>query len=462
MELSLQSYFDIGVSYALGDTAFDRPEKATVPDILGIGIRNPLGLGIRYELGERSPIVALWRHQAIAKVDAPEMELGYDGLAPDNPDTCAAFDNFKNQLRDLVKLHTIKFLELTVYGIGIVFLRLDFSAGVPERFAAGFGRCFEFAAYSVDVSDALLETARQVAAERVRKAPRRCWRRDTGIAIQRLSRRPAPEIQRDEKGYMETRLFSAFTHIAMCVDKDDDVKAIKRHLLPQKDGTGDPDRVALPFEYHGTIHFNWAACVIEPRSYNKPEEPPETQIRRMLMCIQIAHTFQGACEAFQNLFLHETMDQAEGFIKGQRSGLTHIELNRLRTLALAVISLTRFESITQAAEDQAYFTAYDQQARLNRLHEIILSRSEVLLGVQEAEADQEQARRDDNLNTAVIFLTGCAVMSTLWDVYEFLKGESKGMQRFGLRLDALSGITFALLLILLIISRKIRHHKQRM
>ena len=37
-------------------------------------------MGIRYELDEMSPIIALWRDQAIAKVDAPEMELGYEGV----------------------------------------------------------------------------------------------------------------------------------------------------------------------------------------------------------------------------------------------------------------------------------------------------------------------------------------------------------------------------------------------
>jgi hypothetical protein len=87
--------------------------------------------------------------------------------------------------------------------------------------------------------------------------------------------------------------------------------------------------------------------VIEPQSYDKPEESPAKQMRRMLTCIEIAHTLHGAADAFQNLFLHETLVEAEGFIRGQPGGLNHIELNRLRTLALAVISLTKFETITQ-------------------------------------------------------------------------------------------------------------------
>jgi hypothetical protein len=54
MELSLQAYFDIGVSYGLGDSAFERPPQITDPDILGIGIRNPLGLGITHNVGDAS------------------------------------------------------------------------------------------------------------------------------------------------------------------------------------------------------------------------------------------------------------------------------------------------------------------------------------------------------------------------------------------------------------------------
>jgi hypothetical protein len=47
MEYSLQGYFDIGVSYGLGDDVFKDPGDATVPDILKIGSRRRRdGIGI--------------------------------------------------------------------------------------------------------------------------------------------------------------------------------------------------------------------------------------------------------------------------------------------------------------------------------------------------------------------------------------------------------------------------------
>lgn len=458
MEMSLQTYFDIGVSYGLGDNAFERPREATDPDILGIGIRNPLGLGITHNVDDAS--IALWRREARNKVDAPEMELGFTP-APEFPGSPATFEEFKADLKRMIDVHPIKCCALTIYAVGVVFLRLDFAAGVALPFANGFRSCFEYAAYGAEVAGILLKEARRVAEAQVKKPARRRWLRQPERTIRGLSRRPEPEIHVDEKGYKELRLFTGFTHLALCVDRSDDVEAIKRTLMPTRNGTDQPESEALHFEYHGTMHFNWAACVIEPRSYDKAGEGPAEQMRRMLTCIEIAHTFHGAAEAFQNLFLHETLVEAEGFIRGQRGGLNHIELNRLRTLALAVSSLTKFETITQAEEDQAYFRAYDRSAQLDKLHHTIQSRSEVLLSVQQAEADQEQERRDDNLNTAVIFLTGFAVLSALSDAYGFLKAEDKGLQEFLVRAETLSGVVLALLLILLVVRRRVIRHTAR-
>jgi hypothetical protein len=93
------------------------------------------------------------------------------------------------------------------------------------------------------------------------------------------------------------------------------------------------------------------------------------------------------------------------------------------------------------------------------LQENILRGSEVIFNVEKAEADQERERRVDNLNTAVIFLTGIAVLSALWDIYEFLKGENKGLEEFMLRADTLIVVVLLLLLILLGINRRVRHRR---
>ena len=148
----------------------------------------------------------------------------------------------------------------------------------------------------------------------------------------------------------------------------------------------------------------------------------------MLLCIQIAHTFQGACDAFERLFFHETIHQADGYIKGKPGGRNHVELNRLRTLALAVVSLTNFTPVAAAEEDQAYFKAYNENAKLGDMHDLILQRSEILLNVQQAEAEEEKTRRDLYLNTIVLTLTGFTLLSVLTDTYGFLRREEKWFQ----------------------------------
>jgi hypothetical protein len=439
MELSLQTYFDLGVTYGLGDSAFEPMQDATVSDILGIGIRNPLGLGRTGKLADAT--MNMWRRASVEKVDAPEMELGFEGSVQDCPNTPATIEEFKSSLKTLIAAHPVKTCQITIYAIGVVFLRLDCEPWVPLPLANGFRRCFEYAAYSEEVSRAILADARQLAAQSLKKPRRRWWRSaGSGSSILALSKRPDPEVQTDEKGYRELRLFPGFTHVALCTDVADKIEAIKVRPLQ--------DSEALGFEYHGTIHFNWAACVIAPRTFDKPEEPPHVQIRRMLMCIQIAHTFQAAVEAFNNLFLWETRVQAEGFIRGEAGGLDYIQLNRLRTLALAVVSLTSFESVTQTEEDQAYFRAYDRKAQLDKLRSNIRSNSEILSTVQRGESELEQERRDDWFNTLILFLTGFTMLTVLKDIYEFLKSEDTGIGENLLHDEAATAITVMLILAL--------------
>ena len=460
MEYSLQAYFDIGVSLGLGDDVFVNSEtRINSPDILKIGIRNPLGLGVRYRVNENSPeIIAEWRRYARSKVDDPEMELGYDDRLRRESTWDAGFEAFKQELRNLIEAHPIDICELTIYGIGVVFVRLDFSKGIPLHLLQGVGRCFEYAAYLEPVSMSLLNAAKKTADKTTEQhRPRKWWRRDVDVGIQGLSKRPAPEIQMDARGYKESRLFTAFTHVAMCVDNCDDVEEIKRRILPLKKNMKEPNSETLSFEHHGKIHFSWATCVIEPKSLEDPDETPKQQIQRMLLCIQIAHTFQGACDAFERLFLCETIRQADGYIKGKRGGRNHVELNRLRTLALAVVSLTNFSIVAAAEEDQAYFKAYNENAKVDDMHRLILMQCEILLNVQQAEAEEDEAKRDLYLNTVVLTLTGITMLSVIKETYDFVKGEERWLQPLFDREEVFSIVILLLAVTLLLLGKILRN-----
>ena len=215
------------------------------------------------------------------------------------------------------------------------------------------------------------------------------------------------------------------------------------------------------FGYHGVIYFSWDVCFVKPKDYSKKDEPPEKQIRRMLLCIQIAHTFQGALVAFDKLFENEARVDAEGFIRGEPGGLKYIQINRLRALVLAVIGLTKFKSVTETAEDQEYFAAYDKYAKLEDFHKHILANSEVLSTVQKGESELEQERRDDWLNTAVLFLTGFTMLTVLKDIFEFLKSEDTGVGANVLHDQIATAVTIMLILVILFLRRKVVHRRSR-
>jgi hypothetical protein len=342
MEYSLQGYFDLGVSYGLGDNVFKHSGAAEFPEIYGIGLPNRLGVGLLHNIDQDHCIVRQWRKEAARKIEDPVMELGYDYLL--SRDAGSEME-FKQELRQLVESHPIQLCHLTIYAIGVVFFRLDFARGIPSNLLQGFAHCFEYAGYLEPVSTALLNAARRAADAALKPSARKwslgAWmgRRGVGVGIQRLTRRPDPDIQIDQTGLKESRLFTSFTHVAMCVDKDDDVEEVRRSVLPTRYADGAPDSEAIHFEYHGVIHFNWAACVLEPKSFDSSADSPKGQIQRMLLCIQIAHSYHGVYEAFQRLFFYETFRQADGYISGLRVGRSYIELNRLRVLALAAVSL---------------------------------------------------------------------------------------------------------------------------
>jgi hypothetical protein len=450
MELSLYAYFDLGVSFGLTDSAFEPRDEATVRDILGIGISNPLGLGRTGPLSETT--LASWREVAIGQVERLEGERVL--TAP--PD----------DVRPTVTNHRIKTCEVTVFAVGVAFLRLDFAAGVPLPIASDFLHCFEFAAYTEQVSRKILVDSRSFAVGCLKKPPNRWWwpaawwpaaRRDPLVG---LSKRPEPTVTIDEKGYKELRLFSGLTHIASCVDEGDDVDQIKKSILTKKPDSEDPDCVVFPFQYHGRIWYNWAECVIEPRALDDPAETPEAQIRRMLMCIQIAHTFQGAVEAFRDLILHEIRVDADGFIKGEPGGLDYAGVNRLRALSAATIGLTQFASVTQTEEDRAYFRAYEANAQLGDLRDNLLKYSDVLAIVQKGESELEQERRDDWLNTAVIFLTGFTMLTVLKDIFEFLKDEDRGFLENWIHDEVTIASILMLIIALIFLRRRVVHPRR--
>lgn len=443
--------FDIGYSFGVGDVAMKSETLAPLPDISLVGISNPLGRGSVIDVRKQYvEVLRHWRREAVRQARRRELDIGWSSTFG-----CSRVQ-FEDDLADLVVSHPIEKCYIRVFSIGAAYLHLEFGRGLSDRFSEGLLRCFEYAAYGELVSSSLLGVARYQA-RLAAVAP--------NSRLTTLSRRPPVQLQEDATGYLETGLLSQFTYLILCVDDTDAAELDDLRRQWQLDGANQID-----FEYHGILHFNWKVCLLEPRTLaGDPRWPspspwtPDEWIMRMLVCIEIAHVFSGACDAMTKLFVGELAEQVNGYI-GYTSGREPQDLNRLRTLALCVVNLTRFSLVTIVDEDQAYFTAFEKWAQIRHAHQAITEACDVLYQVQYAEEQAGSAQRDKVLNGVLLVLTSLTLISVVSDAYSFLT-DQKPLQVQQERLLIISPIIGGLILFVAVLlvwrKRGANRHRQR-
>jgi hypothetical protein len=430
MKAGLASYFDLGRSFGLTDHAFQSTRLSPEADISLVGIKNPLGRGVTVDIAQTAPeLLSAWRHEAVEQVRRPEMETGWQSEWAD-----LSRSDFDSQLAELITRHRIDTCAMTIYPLGVAYVRFELASGIDLRFLLGILACYEYAAYRPQVAALFARHAETHA---------KASRAGSADTLSRLTRRPAAEIQEDASGYEESNLFRSFTHLVRCVDGDsaDDVRRL-REILGL---TGEP----MKFEYHGQLHYGWADCVLEPRG--EPPWTPDQDLARIEECIRIAHVGLGTCEAFQRLFQDEINTQVESLLKKRHAGRDSRDLNRLRTLALAVVNLTDFRRITQADEDQKYFQQFAADAGLDRTQQLITNAVDVLYNVQDAEAQDERARRESLLNGIVVLLASLTLVSVTVDAYNFIEMDEPLIDERLQRVRLLSEFVLALTLVVVIL-----------
>jgi hypothetical protein len=406
---ALLAYFDLGFSLGLTDSAF-AGEATAIPDIGNVGLVNPLGQGLAVDVP--APVLDAWRAEALVQIRRPEMELGWrDELG-------VPYGGFHAALSEAITESTVRECRLTVHAIGTVMVWLEFESSLDPTHMRGFAAAFEFAGYTPAVSEPLVRLAKERCASSV----------DVGEHhLARLTRRERPADNVDARGYVETRIFSYFSRLALCIDTGD-MEALQ--TLPDSFGCRSEP---ISFAYHGRIYSN-AAYAVVARSVadgttdgasgdSSGNGDPRLEIERMLACIGIAHLALGACEALAALFRTEIDRQVEGYIRGASQGRSADDLNRLRTLALAVVTMTDVTMVTPTDEDQRYFRRFAAEAHLDHLRSSIQSSCEILYNVQAAEEQHQQERRESRLNSFFAFLTALTLVSVVVDSYAYVRDE---------------------------------------
>lgn len=358
------------------------------------------------------PLLDEWRTAAREQVRRAEMETGWSqdlGLSR------AAFDD---ELERLVARHPITRCELRVHAVGTVFAELAFGPGIGTPYWHGVPACFEFAAYTPRIAELIYAAAE-------RRVEASLLPHQRGLIA--LSKRELPAVQRDSKGYAERLLFTSFTGVIACIDDGDD-----RELAAILDAHGLDSDDALEYEYHGKLHYGWATCVLEPKALydwrEKGEESPERQLMRMEADIRVAHVFLGTCAAFTRLCTSEIHEQVGSYVGATKAGRTPEALNRLRTLALAVVNLTDFDQVAETDEDRAYFSKFSADAGIELKQRTIQEATETLYNVQVADLQRDDAKRQWTLSVIVGLLTSLTLISVTADAYDFLRQEDPLIQ----------------------------------
>ena len=442
MRAGLVGTFDVNRSYGLVDSAITEDLRGTEPDLGLVGIRNPLGDGTVVDLVSTAPdVIETWRAEAARQVRRPEMETGWDAGSG------MPRREFDAELVRLITRHPIDQCDLTVFAIGVVLLRLEFGPGLDTRFLGGVLACFEFAGYRPAISRQL-RSAAQVRAREAMTSEK--------SEFARLTERPEPEDRRTSEGYEESTIFASFTGIVRCVDPGD--RELLEHVLQLLEI---PPENGIPFEYHGVLHYDWANCVLMPREW--PDSDPEQDLERMEQDIRIAHVFLAACDAFLRLFQAEMNAQVDSYVTERSGGRGPEELNKLRTIALAVVNLTNFSRVTQSPEDRRYFELFAKDAHLGETQRLLIESVDVLYNVQEAEAQHDRARRESVLNGVVILLASLTLISVSADAYNFIRDQEpiieERVRRVQLFVEFLLGLSLVVALLIRFLTRPPRRRR---
>jgi len=169
------------------------------------------------------------------------------------------------------------------------------------------------------------------------------------------------------------------------------------------------------------------------------------------MCIQIAQVHLGTCVAFDGLFRDEIDEQVGGYLRKTRGGRDPEDLNRLRNLALAVVSLTESSVVTETEEDRKYFAAFEQVANTEKRRQFISTAADMVYSVADAEIQRVNTRRQNLFSAIAVLLTSLTLLTVSADVYDFVRAEQSLVEDRGDRVRLAMEFVLALCLLVVVV-----------
>lgn len=372
MKLTLLASVDLGISFGVDDTVF---EKVRAPALFGragtvgrgvpIGVTLPLGTGLEHDLTD-TPLAAAWQRAAEA-VAARE----HPALLPAIARTRWAA------------------LHVRVFAIGLATIEITLHVDAPAASAIRVFQAYEYGGYD---APSVLLVPELVA----------FLHAFAGRAISTSRRRRLEDIAPFD-------LLPGFQCVLAPGDASDEgaggdavdelvtVAQVYERQLPFR-------RLVLD---DGVVHLGWASAVYLPT--------PQADEPRTYFLLELCQLYYGVCEGFDRMLAARMSESVRGQLGDREATLEPRQLNELRTLAMAVVRLTSLDVVSNNISDLALLDAFDTMAKLAARQARIQSSAEIFFAVQQELGREASAQRERKVGLLVLLLTAVSVVGVVAD-----------------------------------------------
>jgi hypothetical protein len=397
MKLVISSYFDLGYSLGFTDDVFD--QKRNLKKSKELGITNPLGNFLLIDLANDEELLNLWKvktHEELGK----EQSLQDYGL-----------NSFEHREELTALLNDPPLSKVEVYlcslGIGIFYIEV-LNDAIPVHLIRAFYHFMEWGAYDPEFGQEL---------------NKRVSKEVEGIAtpeFKKLTTRGNDNRQNEDKAEKEG-IFPSFNLTIPCFKKEE--AEITKSRFPTK-----TTFTELKFDYHGSLHFNWAVQILEPReNENASIDDIEKEFSRLIENIIICESFLAICQFMHQFFNAKIAEQLNTYSKEEITFNNMEETLALKHLGLYIANICQYRLVAEAEEDQTFFEEWEKYAKIKPMQELINQQCQKMYEFQndikirlDEKKEKEEKEKEKKIKRILFSLTVLTFISVVKDFYDFV------------------------------------------